>query len=89
MAVDDTAPRHGPVALADLFNPALTLLLAELDSWPEKQGHHHYDGLCALHILWMIASTRGAYAGGSGFQSIPRRSYGSDDDLGGGSRRMM
>ena len=73
-----------------LFNPALTLLLAELDSWPEKQGHHHYDGLCALHILWMIASTRGAYAGGSGFQSIPRRSTGNEDDEGyGGSRRMM
>ena len=42
-----------------LFSSALTLLLAELDSWPEKQSHHHYDGLSALHILWMIASTRG------------------------------
>lgn len=43
-----------------LFSPALTQLLAELDSWPEKQTDHHYDGLCALHILWMIATTRGA-----------------------------
>lgn len=42
-----------------LFSPALTLLLAELDSWPEPQSHHHYDGLSALHILWMMASTRG------------------------------
>jgi hypothetical protein len=41
-----------------LFNPALTLLLAELDSWPEKQSSHHYDGLSALHILWMVATTR-------------------------------
>ncbi len=43
-----------------LFNPALTLLLAELDSWPEKQSSHHYDGLCALHILWMVAVSRSA-----------------------------
>lgn len=42
-----------------LFSPAVTLLLAEMDSWPEKQSHHHYDGLSALHILWMIAITRG------------------------------
>ena len=42
-----------------LFSSALTQLLAELDNWPEKQTHHHYDGLCALHILWVIASTRG------------------------------
>jgi len=41
-----------------LFSPALTLLLAELDSWPEKQSGHHYDGLSALHILWMVATTR-------------------------------
>ena len=71
-----------------LFSPALTLLLAELDSWPEKQGHHHYDGLCALHILWMIASTRGAFAGSLGFESLARRSAG-DDDYGDTSRRMM
>lgn len=45
-----------------LFSPALTLLLAELDSWPEKQANHHYDGLSALHILWMIATTRNAPA---------------------------
>ena len=75
-----------------LFNPALTLLLAELDSWPEKQGHHHYDGLCALHILWMIASTRGAYGGSNGFQSIPRHGAPADsrnDDYSSSSRRMM
>lgn len=55
-----------------LFNPALTQLLAELDSWPEKQSNHHYDGLCALHLLWLVASTRGAGADVFGFQSARR-----------------
>ena len=41
-----------------LFSPGLVALLDELDSWPEPQTGHHYDGLCALSILWMIASTR-------------------------------
>lgn len=43
-----------------LFSPALTQLLAELDSWPEKQSGHHYDGLCALYLLWRIAYTGGS-----------------------------
>ncbi|MDN3578701.1 hypothetical protein QWZ03_18195 [Chitinimonas viridis] len=43
-----------------LISPSLTLLLAELDTWPEAQSGHHYDGLSALHILWMLASTRGS-----------------------------
>lgn len=61
-----------------LFNPALTLLLAELDTWPEPQTGHHYDGLSALHILWMIASTRG---GGAAFDYTPvPRSSGRDDN---------
>lgn len=54
-----------------LFSPALTLLLAELDSWPEKQSSHHYDGLSALHILWMIATTR---SGAMEFHSLGPRS---------------
>lgn len=45
-----------------LFSPALTLLLSELDTWPEKQPGHDYDGLCALYILWKIAVTRGVGA---------------------------
>lgn len=53
-----------------LFSPALTLLLAELDSWPEKQSSHHYDGLSALHILWMISVSRSAP---TEFQSSGRR----------------
>ncbi|MDK2124480.1 hypothetical protein PZA18_10490 [Chitinimonas sp. DQS-5] len=39
-----------------LISPALTLLLAELDSWPEKQSGHHYDGLCALYWLWHLVT---------------------------------
>jgi hypothetical protein len=42
-----------------LFSSALTQLLAQLDSWPEKQSGHHYDGLSALYLLWRLASTRG------------------------------
>lgn len=41
-----------------LFHPSLIILLDQLDSWPEKQSHHHYDALVALEILWKIASTR-------------------------------
>lgn len=37
-----------------LFSPNLILLLSELDTWPEKQPGHHYDGLCALHLLWCL-----------------------------------
>lgn len=54
-----------------LFSATLTQLLAELDTWPEKQPGHHYDGLSALHILWMIASTRGI--GVAPVTSRPRR----------------
>lgn len=41
------------------FASGLTMLLAELDAWPEKQPGHHYDGLCALYWLWVIAYMRG------------------------------
>ena len=41
-----------------LFHSKLIQLLDELDTWPEKQPGHHYDGLVALHLLWMIAVTR-------------------------------
>lgn len=43
-----------------LLHPSLVQLLDEMDTWPEKQSHHHYDGLTALHILWMVATTRSA-----------------------------
>lgn len=64
-----------------VFDPKLTLLLSELDTWPEPQSGHHYDGLSALHILWMIAVSRGA--GNFEWQPAPGRGtdarYGSDD----------
>lgn len=41
-----------------LLHPKLIQLIDELENWPEKQRHHHYDGLTALHILWMVATTR-------------------------------
>lgn len=74
-----------------LFSPGMTMLLAELDSWPEKQSSHDYDGLCALYILWKLCVVRGAYAG---FQSVSRRpSAGREnrDDNGADnpSRRMI
>ena len=73
-----------------LFNPALTLLLAQLDSWPEKQSGHHYDGLSALYLLWKLVSTRGGTIGAmNGFQSIPRRGNSDNENDFGGSRRMM
>lgn len=64
-----------------VFDPKLTLLLSELDTWPEPQSGHHYDGLSALHILWMIAVSRGA--GNFEWQPVPNReksSYHGDDD---------
>ncbi|ELL0334452.1 hypothetical protein ROV13_001786 [Serratia marcescens] len=54
-----------------LFNPGLTLLLSELETWPEPQTGHHYDGLSALQLLWMIAVSRGA--GSFAWEPIPRR----------------
>jgi hypothetical protein len=53
-----------------LFHPALILLLSELDTWPEPQTGHHYDGLSALHILWMIAVSRGG--GRFAWEPMPR-----------------
>ncbi|EON13076.1 hypothetical protein [Pandoraea sp. SD6-2] len=64
-----------------LLHASLTGLLAELDSWPEPQGAHHYDGLTALHILWMIAQSRG-YLASEGYMEVNK--YGRDrDDVGG------
>ena len=52
-----------------LFHSRLIQLIDELENWPEKQNHHHYDGLTALHILWVIATTR---AGGISYQGAGR-----------------
>lgn len=64
-----------------LLHADLRQLLDELNTWPEKQTHHHYDGLTALQILWMIASTRahGLYE----FTPVPKhaREDGHDDNM--------
>lgn len=36
------------------FNSKLVGLLDELDTYPEKQQNHHYDGLVGLGLLWQI-----------------------------------
>ena len=48
---------NGPAARI-LFNTKHSGLLEELDSWPEKQGSHHYDGLTALELLWQVCGSR-------------------------------
>lgn len=56
-----------PFAPRILLHSTLISLLSELDSWPEPQKGHHYDGLVTLHLLRMIAFSRGA--GSFEFQS--------------------
>lgn len=67
-----------PIAPSILLHPKLTMLLAELDTWPEPQTHHHYDGLNALHLLWWVAITRGA--GVFEYQTAQRRHGDGDPD---------
>lgn len=58
-----------------VFSPALIQLLNQLDTWPEKQSGHHYDGLSALHILWMMCTSRGTTGG---FIAAPSRGVADD-----------
>ncbi len=64
----------------DAFEPSIVFhgnckaLLDELDTWPEKQPGHDYDGLCALEILWQLATSR-----------YSRIEYQSTAGMGGGS----
>ncbi|SFC04618.1 hypothetical protein [Pseudoalteromonas denitrificans] len=39
------------------FHTKCRLVMDELENWPDKQTHHHYDLSSALTILWMVAST--------------------------------
>ncbi|WP_136414807.1 hypothetical protein [Herbaspirillum sp. ST 5-3] len=83
--------------ITDQFYPTILLhaklkqLLDELDTWPQAQPNHHYDGLSALYILQCIAVTRGA--GIYEHQSVPRRGgVNTDASRDGGdthSRRMV
>jgi len=56
--IDSLEPMINGITPRILLHASLRTLLSELDAWPEKQSHHHYDGLCAMHILWMIAVRR-------------------------------
>lgn len=81
--------------ITDRFDPSILMhascgaLLSELDTWPEPQSGHHYDGLNALQILWVIASTRG-YVITDGYTPAPSRNaetYDNEDfDDSAGSR---
>ncbi|MDQ2822447.1 MAG: hypothetical protein M3Y65_19065 [Pseudomonadota bacterium] len=66
-----------PAVPSILLHASLTQLNSELDTWPEPQSNHHYDGLTALHLLWHIAMTRGK--GIYEFQSTGRRGAAGDD----------
>lgn len=56
--IDSLEPFISMMSPKILFHSGLIQLLDELDSFPEPQKHHHYDGLCALHILYSIAVSR-------------------------------
>lgn len=56
--IDSLEPFINDIDPRILFHASQVQLLDELGTWPEKQSHHHYDGLTALHILWMIAVSR-------------------------------
>lgn len=68
------------IAPSILLHSKLSQLLSELDTWPEPQTNHHYDGLTALHLLWWVAITRGA--GMYEFQTASNSKRHSDDDAG-------
>lgn len=52
-----------PMTPRIVFAPYLTLLLAELDAWPEKQAGHHFDGLSGLYMMWRVAASGHGQAG--------------------------
>lgn len=67
--IDSMEPFINSIVPLIRFHPSQIMLLEQLDTWPEKQTHHHYDVLVALHILWMIASSRAR--GIPGILSLP------------------
>lgn len=55
-----------------LFDAGLRQLLDELDTWPDPQPGHHYDGLCALWLLWQAAVR---YGRGTAFVPVAKGSH--------------
>jgi len=41
-----------------VFSHDCRQLTSQLEDWPEKMSHHHYDLLIALDLLWVIAVRR-------------------------------
>ena len=58
LRIDSLEPHIVGIDPDILFHHRQVHMLDELDTWPEAQQHHHYDGLVALHILYMIAASR-------------------------------
>jgi predicted phage terminase large subunit-like protein len=56
--IDSLEPFVSAISPHILFHKSQIQLLDELDTFPEPQTAHHYDGLCALHILHSIAVSR-------------------------------
>jgi predicted phage terminase large subunit-like protein len=54
-----------------LFHPSLSTLFDEMRSYPEIKSEHHYDLLTALHLLWMIAVSRGGMTKLPNLPSLP------------------
>jgi len=51
-----------------LFHARCHALIEEMGTYPDKESHHHYDGLVSLHLWWVTAVSR---AGGL---KLPRSS---------------
>lgn len=60
--IDSLEPVVSGIDAKIFFKAGLISLLSELDTWPEAQTHHHYDGLTALYILYVTAMARAAGA---------------------------
>jgi len=56
--IDSLEPNITDIDPDILFHSELLRLIEEMDDWPEKQPHHHYDGLVGLHLLYYMAVTR-------------------------------
>jgi predicted phage terminase large subunit-like protein len=56
--IESLEPFITAIAPYILLHKSLVQLLDELDTFPDPQTAHHYDGLCALHILYAIAVSR-------------------------------
>jgi len=40
-----------------LFHSKARHVIEELETFPDKENHHHYDGLVSTHLAWVAAST--------------------------------